>query len=96
MEVLSEADYNIPFIKVIEWIKRSWDSLSQEKIYLAWKRTYLINLKTPWPASDAGIVANLLAILAPLDVRTSKYNTKKSYEKLAEIMGYLNVVIPGK
>lgn len=87
MEVLSEADYNIPFIKVIEWIKRSWDSLSQEKIYLAWKRTYLINLKTPWPASDAGIVANLLATLAPLDVRTSKYNTKRSYEKLAEIMG---------
>lgn len=94
MEVLSESDYNILFIKVIEWIKRSWDSLSQEKIYLAWKRTYLISFKTPWPASDPGIVANLLVTMAPLDLRASKYNTKKSYDKLAEIMGYLNVVIP--
>ena len=30
-EILSEKDYQVPFIKAIEWIKRSWDSITNQK-----------------------------------------------------------------
>lgn len=92
--VLSESDYHIPLIKVIEWIKRSWDSISSERIYLSWKRAHIINLTEPWPSSDPFI--NNLANHSLLKVHSSSlnYNVSKSYEKLVEIMKYLNVVIP--
>lgn len=92
-EVLSESDYLVPFIRVIEWIKRSWDSISPEKIFLSWKRTYILSLNTPWPASEE-VNQEASEILAPLMTSTQTYDAQKSYFKLKEIMKYLNVVIP--
>lgn len=93
-EVLSERDYQIPFIKVIEWIRRSWDSITPEMIFLAWKQTYLINFKQPWPASDPEIARQSDQTLKPLVDSLKTYDSQKSYTKLKEIMKYLNVVIP--
>ncbi|KAG2733753.1 hypothetical protein G9P44_003278 [Scheffersomyces stipitis] len=94
MEVLSENDYHIPLIKVIEWIKRSWDSLTCEKIFLSWKKTHLLPLNKSWPSNDPAMVLKADSIIAPLISSTASYNANKSYDKLNEIMGYLNVVIP--
>lgn len=94
---LSEADYDIPFIRVIEWIKRSWDSISSELIFLSWKKTHLINFTTqPWPTSDPMVAMRAKESLGPMQEKASVYNFSRSYEKLNEIMGYLNVVIPWK
>lgn len=93
-EILSEADYHIPFIKVIEWVKRSWDSISQEKIFLAWKKTFIVNLKTPWPASDPRVREDAQALLSSYSAAMCTFDPQKSFEKLKEIMNYLNVVIP--
>lgn len=93
-DVLSEADYQVPFIKVIEWIKRSWDSISAEKIYLSWRQTYLMSFKKPWPASDPRVVEEAKNIFEPFNNVESTYSPYKSYEKLQEIMKFLNVVIP--
>lgn len=93
-EVLAESDYQVPFIKVIEWIKRAWDSISAEKIFTSWRSTYLISFKQPWPASDAKVAEEAHTSLQRFaDIRTT-YNPSKSYDKLTEIMKYLNVVIP--
>lgn len=93
-EVLAESDYQVPFIKVIEWIKRAWDSIRSEKIFLSWRATHLINFRLTWPASDPK-VAELAqeTLLAFSDIKNT-YNPSKSYDKLKEIMKYLNVVIP--
>lgn len=93
-EVLQESDYHVPFIKVIEWIKRSWNSIGTEKIFLSWKQASLINFKNPWPASDARVAEAAKSLLGPLVETNPDYNPLKSYEKLQEIMKYLNVVIP--
>lgn len=93
-EVLSEQDYQIPFIKVIEWIHRSWDSISTQLIFLSWKHTYLINFNAPWPASNPQVVQRAQATLGPLLEGLATYDSQKSYKKLQEIMKYLNVVIP--
>lgn len=93
-DVLSEKDYQVPFIKVLEWIKRSWDSISLEKIYLSWRQTYLMNFKNPWPASDPKVVEEAAKIFEPFKDVDSTYVPYKSYDKLQEIMKYLNVVIP--
>lgn len=93
-EVLSELDYQVPFIKVIEWIRRSWDSISPQMIFLAWKQTYLLKLNEPWPASDPQVVQHASQILDPLIGGLQNDDNKKSYKKLQEIMKYLNVVIP--
>ncbi|KAF3989581.1 hypothetical protein FT663_02863 [Candidozyma haemuli var. vulneris] len=93
-EVLAESDYQVPFIKVIEWIKRAWDSISAEKIFLSWRSTYLMNFKQPWPASDPKIVEDASTALSPFANVLKEYNASKSYDKLREIMKYLNVVIP--
>lgn len=92
--VLSESDYQIPLIKVIEWVKRSWDSISKEKIFMSWKKTHLLNLNENWPSSDPVIANAANKSLLPLNSITSNYNNYKSYDKLVEIMKYLNVVIP--
>lgn len=94
MEVLSESDYHIPLIKVIEWIKRAWDSITQEKIHLAWKKSHLINFKKPWPSLDPAITKHASFSLEPLALATNNYHTSKSYDKLSEVMATLNVVIP--
>ena len=94
MEVLSESDYHIPLIKVIEWIKRSWDSITQETIHMAWKKSHLINFKKPWPSIDTNTTKHASFSLQPLALATSNYDTSKSYDKLSEIMATLNVVIP--
>jgi hypothetical protein len=94
MEVLSESDYHIPLIKVIEWIKRAWDSITQEKIHMAWKKSYLFNFKKPWPSHDPAITKHASLSLQPLALATNNYDMSKSYDKLSEIMAKLNVVIP--
>lgn len=93
-EVLAESDYQVPFIKVIEWIKRAWDSISSEKIFTSWRSTYLISFKQSWPASDPKVVEEALVALKKFADIKSTYNPSKSYDKLNEIMKYLNVVIP--
>lgn len=90
LEVLSESDYHIPLIKVIEWIKRSWESISQERIFLSWKRAHLFNFKSPWPYCPEVNTNKLLSIIP----KAEEYDYNKSYKKLREIMGYLSVVIP--
>lgn len=94
MEVLSESDYHVPLIKVIEWIKRAWDSITQEKIHMAWRKSHLINFKNPWPSLDPLITNQASLSLQPLALATNNYNSSKSYDKLSEIMATLNVVIP--
>lgn len=94
IEILSEDDYKIPLVKVIEWIKRSWDSITQEKIYTSWKKTHLINFTLPWPSTDIEVANNANHTLAAMLNRSQNYNHTKSYDKLLEIMGYLNAVIP--
>lgn len=93
-EILSEDDYKISLVKVIEWIKRSWDSITQEKIYASWKKTHLINFNLPWPSNDLDIQQDGNRLLASMTERLQTYNHTKSYDKLLEIMGYLNTVIP--
>lgn len=92
--VLSEDDYNIPFIKVIEWVKRSWDSISQEKNFLSWKKTVIVNFKNQWPASDRKVSEDARMLLSTLMSSLLTFNPQKSFEKLKEIMNYLNAVIP--
>lgn len=94
MEVLSEADYHVPLIKVIEWIKRAWDSITQEKIHTSWKKSHLINFKHQWPASNAVIVKQAAFSLQSLELASNSCETSKSYNKLSEVMTTLNVVIP--
>ena len=91
LEVLSESDYQIPTIKVIEWIWRSWNSISKEKIFNSWKRTYLLDLKNDWVAPAHVDVAR--TIVAEHQGRSQDSNDR-SYYKLQEIMSHLNVVIP--
>lgn len=91
LEVLSESDYQIPTIKVIEWIWRSWNSISKEKIFNSWKRTYLLDWKNDW-AAPAHVEA-ARSILAEQQGRSQDSNDR-SYYKLQEIMSHLNVVIP--
>ncbi|WPK23990.1 hypothetical protein PUMCH_001244 [Australozyma saopauloensis] len=93
-EILSEGDYQVPFIKVIEWVKRSWDSISQEKIFLAWKKTFIISFKNPWPASNPKVQEDARLLLASYMTALYTFDPQKSFEKLKEIMNYLNVVIP--
>lgn len=93
-EILSEGDYQVPFIKVIEWIKRSWDSISQEKIFLAWKKTFIVNYKSPWPATDPKVREDAQALISSFTTALYSFDPQKSFEKLKEIMNYLNVVIP--
>lgn len=93
-QILSETDYRIPIIKAIEWIKRSWDSLSPQRIFLAWQKSHILKLRGPWPASDPAVVAAAQERLQPLLDSMLTYDPTRSYEKLKEIMGYLNVVIP--
>lgn len=93
-EILSENDYNVPFIKVIEWVKRSWDSISQEKIFLAWKKTFIVSFKQPWPASDIIVKEDAEKLLSTYMTALYTFDPQKSFEKLKEIMNYLNVVIP--
>ncbi|ODV80423.1 DDE-domain-containing protein, partial [Suhomyces tanzawaensis NRRL Y-17324] len=96
MEVLSESDYTIPLIKVIEWIKRAWDSLSSEKIFISWRKTNLIELG-PRPGLQFALTLPqpyLHPSLTPIASRCATYETNKSYNTLANIMSHLNVVIP--
>ncbi|RCK63772.1 Protein PDC2 [Candida viswanathii] len=86
LEVLSSSHYHIALIKAIEWITRSWHSISQERIFSSWKKTHLFNL-LDWPTGNP-------RQLAPLNELLSRFDESKSYRKLQEIMGYLNVVIP--
>ncbi|CUM52109.1 uncharacterized protein AC631_03527 [Debaryomyces fabryi] len=94
MEVLSESDYHVPLIKVIEWIKRAWDSITQERTHMAWRKSHLINFKNPWPSLDPVTTKQASLSLQPLTLATINYDSSKSYDKLSEIMATLNVVIP--
>lgn len=91
LEVLSESDYQIPTIKVIEWIWRSWNSISKEKIFNSWRKTFLLDWKNDWPSTDHVELA--LSLVRELYNRNEDSNNR-SYQKLQEIMGRLNVVIP--
>ncbi|RLV94475.1 Protein PDC2 [Spathaspora sp. JA1] len=93
LEVLSEGDYHIPMIRVIEWITRSWHSITPERIFSSWKKTNLFKLEgNNWPSLK--VRSNAEYTLLPLITRMTNYDETKSYNKLEEIMGYLNVVIP--
>ncbi|OBA20137.1 DDE-domain-containing protein, partial [Metschnikowia bicuspidata var. bicuspidata NRRL YB-4993] len=92
--ILSEKDYQVPFIKAIEWIKRSWDSISKQKIYQAWQRANVIDTTRTWPASDPVVRAEAAHTLQPLLASLTTYNPHLAYEKLRNVMNYLNVVIP--
>lgn len=93
-QVLSELEFQVPFIKVIEWIRRSWDSISSQMVFLAWKQTYLFSLREPWPSSDPQVTQQAKQIMDPLIAGLQTDDNRKSYKKLEEIMKYLNVVIP--
>lgn len=94
IDILSESDYDIPLIKAIEWIKNAWDSVSKERIFDSWKKSYLFNFNKAWPSSDVQVCnqesSNLRSMLHSL----SDFDALKSYSKLYKIMGYLNTVIP--
>jgi hypothetical protein len=94
MEVLSENDYKIPLIKVIEWIRMAWDNISTIKIFDSWKGTRLIDFKAPWPSSNANVSASADGIIKPLYEQTFTYNSTYNYSELNNIMTHLNVVIP--
>lgn len=83
-DVLSESDYNIPIIKAIEWIRRSWDAVLPEKILSSWKRTHLININQSWPQDGINLMIQNL----------SKIDLETNYKKLSQVIGYLNVVLP--
>lgn len=88
MEILTEADYQIPVIQVIEWIKNAWDSITPQKIFFSWKRTNLISLQKQWEKSeDQYVVENMLD-------QISSFQPNSSYDSLMEVMNFLNVVIP--
>ena len=89
-----EDDYNIPFIKVIEWVKRSWDSISQEKNFLSWRKNVIVNFKNQWPASNRKVSEDARMLLSTLMSSLLTFNPQKSFEKLKEIMNYLNAAIP--
>lgn len=94
MEVLSETDYRIPLINVLEWIRLVWDSVSPTKILDAWKSTRLINFNQAWPASDPNISYEANQTIQSLYNNMVRYNPKHNYEKLERVITYLNVVIP--
>ncbi|EMG49632.1 PDC2 Protein PDC2 [Candida maltosa Xu316] len=86
LEVLSEADYHISLIKAIEWITRSWHSISTERIFSSWKKTHLFDL-LDWPTGDP-------KQLVYLNDRLANFDENRCYNKLEQVMSYLNVVIP--
>lgn len=86
LEVLSESDYHISLIRAIEWITRSWHSVSSERIFSSWKKTHLFNL-LDWPSGNSGQ-------LVYLNQKLNTFDENKSLKKLKEVMSYLNVVIP--
>lgn len=86
LEVLSSSHYHIPLIKAIEWITRSWHSISQERIFSSWKKTHLFDLMD-WPTGNPNQLLHL-------NDQLTRFDETKSYRKLQEIMSYLNVVIP--
>lgn len=94
MGVLSEVDYKIPLINVLEWIRLAWDSVAPIKIFDSWKGTRLINFNQPWPSSNPDISNQANAIIQPLYAKTLTYDSDYNYKKLEEVIGYLNVVIP--
>lgn len=93
-EILSEKDYQVPFIKAIEWIKRSWDSITNQKIYQAWKKANIIDTTKPWPSSDSAVLAEAAQIFQPLIQSSQTHDPHLAYNKLKNVMNYLNVVIP--
>lgn len=92
--VLTESDYQIPLITVLEWIKRSWESITPERIFLSWKRTKLFDMGQAWPTTDSTLAARVSISLLPLMNSSEKFNIYKSYNKLHDIMKFLNVVVP--
>lgn len=92
--VLSETDYQIPLITVLEWVKRSWESITPERIFLSWKRTKLFDMVQGWPTADAAVATRVSVSLLPLVSSSDKFDTYKSYNKLRDIMKFLNVVVP--
>ncbi|EDK45323.1 conserved hypothetical protein [Lodderomyces elongisporus NRRL YB-4239] len=94
LEVLSEHDYHIPLVKVIEWVTKSWLMVSPARIFHSWRRTHLLQLKhNQWPCLVHREMANQIVdhmernLLVVFDENASKRN-------LEEQMSYLNVVIP--
>ncbi|KAI3403004.2 PDC2 [Candida oxycetoniae] len=93
LEVLSEHDYHIPLIRVIEWIKKSWMMVSQERIYHSWKRTHLLNFKlNEWAHIPSRPMINQL--IQTLENKLFLFDEHASYIQLEELMTCLNVVIP--
>lgn len=82
-DVLSESEYSVPLIKAIEWVKRAWDSVSRDKIVYSWAKTHLINVQRTWPDPQ------VQSLVQPHHAKLSR-----SYDKLNEVMKYLNVVLP--
>lgn len=94
MGVLSEVDYKIPLINVLEWIRLAWDSIPPVKILDSWKGTRLINLNQPWPSSNLSLSTHANNLIQPIFLQTLTYDADYNYKKLAQVIGYLNVVIP--
>ncbi|KAM9900587.1 hypothetical protein OXX79_005040 [Metschnikowia pulcherrima] len=93
-EILSEKDYQVPFIRAIEWVKRSWDSISKQKIYQAWKKANIIDMTGPWPSSDPQVRADAAFTFRKLSESSEASDPHLAYNKLKSVMNYLNVVIP--
>lgn len=87
LEVLSETDYQIPTIKVVEWIWRTWNELLPATIFESWRRTHLLDWKRDWPAPAHVAAARRL-------VKNHTPPTGESYRRLQRLMSQLNVVIP--
>ncbi|KAI5954347.1 PDC2 [Candida jiufengensis] len=93
LEVLSEQNYHIPLIKVIEWIKNAWSMVSKECIYQSWKKTHLLKLKgNQWPSEVNKLKSN--EIIFTLNDQLTRYDSEKNFKQLESLMSYLNVVIP--
>ncbi|KAI5962401.1 PDC2 [Candida pseudojiufengensis] len=94
LEVLSEQNYHIPLIKVIEWINNAWNQVSKECIYQSWKKTHLLKLKEnqTWPSQINKSYSN--NIIQKLNENLIKYDSLKNFKQLESLMTYLNVVIP--
>lgn len=83
LEVLSEKDYKIPLVNVLEWISFAWSQVQPSKIQRAWHRTHLFSTKN-WSAGQMVVPST------PID----SSDEQSGYFTLVRLISQLNVVIP--
>lgn len=83
LEVLSEKDYKIPLVNVLEWISYAWSQVQPSKIQTAWRRTHLFPMNY-WSANQ----------IATLPAYNDLTDEQSGYHTLVRLISQLNVVIP--